>query len=70
MNNAHIQKKTHEETKQSDAREFKAHMTPVMNANDNNIRGSSHPFIADVISRTALSLLVLNKTSNERINRI
>ena len=68
INNAHIQKKTHEQkTKQSGAREYKALMTTVMNANDNNVRGSSHPLIAGVMGRKALSCLLLNKKNNERV---
>ena len=54
IHNAHVKKKHTEQTKQSGAREFKARMTSVMNANDNNIQGSNHPFIAVVISRKAL----------------
>ena len=68
-NNADIQKKR-EKTKQSGAKEFKSRMTSVMNANDNKHRGSNHPFIADVISRKALSLLVLNTKDNEHVERI
>ena len=51
----------HTKNTKSGAKGLNARMTTVMYANVYNIRGSSRPFIVSVISRKALSLLVLGK---------